>query len=112
MLKTMHFFYLTFSFIFFFPAVDLVGEASTLDDPMSIPESVTPGPYSTERTGLTQLEIARGLSPTGFPGIFLVSFSCIITSLLLRFSFRVTASCSYACPMQYIILHFFYLCIC
>lgn len=46
--------------------VDLVGEPSTLDDPLSIPESVTPGPFA-ER-GLTQLEYARSISPSGFPG--------------------------------------------
>ncbi|XP_066944655.1 microtubule-associated protein futsch isoform X2 [Macrobrachium rosenbergii] len=45
--------------------VDLVGEPSTLDDPLSIPESVTPGPFA-ER-GLTQLEYARSISPSGFP---------------------------------------------
>ncbi|XP_068212281.1 microtubule-associated protein futsch-like [Palaemon carinicauda] len=45
--------------------VDLVGEPSTLDDPLSIPESVTPGPYA-ERSGLTQLELARSLPLSGF----------------------------------------------
>ncbi|XP_064083584.1 uncharacterized protein LOC135199452 isoform X5 [Macrobrachium nipponense] len=46
--------------------VDLVGEPSTLDDPLSIPESVTPGGPLADR-GLSQLEYARSISPSGFP---------------------------------------------
>ncbi|ROT63683.1 putative biotin--protein ligase [Penaeus vannamei] len=46
--------------------VDLVGQPSTFDDPLSIPESVTPGPWTTERATCTQMELARSVSPTNF----------------------------------------------
>ncbi|XP_047490025.1 uncharacterized protein LOC125039795 isoform X2 [Penaeus chinensis] len=46
--------------------VDLVGQPSTFDDPLSIPESVTPGPWTTEKTTCTQMELARSVSPTNY----------------------------------------------
>ncbi|XP_042875757.1 uncharacterized protein LOC122255619 isoform X5 [Penaeus japonicus] len=46
--------------------VDLVGQPSTFDDPLSIPESVTPGPWTTERASCTQMELARSVSPTNY----------------------------------------------
>lgn len=49
--------------------VDLVGQPSTFDDPLSIPESVTPGPWTTERATCTQMELARSVSPTNFNGL-------------------------------------------
>ncbi|KAK4319414.1 hypothetical protein Pmani_009649 [Petrolisthes manimaculis] len=43
--------------------IETVGEPATLEDPLSIPESVTPGPWRSDRAPLTQLELARNASP-------------------------------------------------
>ncbi|KAG0719410.1 hypothetical protein GWK47_050533 [Chionoecetes opilio] len=45
--------------------IEVVGEASSLVDPLSIPECVTPGHWSSGQCALTQMELARSLSPSG-----------------------------------------------
>ncbi|XP_042229500.1 uncharacterized protein LOC121871347 [Homarus americanus] len=48
--------------------IEVIGQPSTLEDPLSIPQCVTPGPWNVDRVSLTQMEIARGVSPIGYPG--------------------------------------------
>ncbi|XP_071518260.1 uncharacterized protein Hcs isoform X3 [Panulirus ornatus] len=48
--------------------IEVVGKPSTMEDPLSIPESVSPGPWNMDRIPLTQMELARSLSPTSYPG--------------------------------------------
>jgi len=49
--------------------INVSGEPSTLDDPLSIPECITPRPFSsaTQKKSLTALELARCLSPHPSP---------------------------------------------
>lgn len=49
--------------------IEVVGEPASLADPLSIPECVTPGPWSASQCALTQMELARSLSPSGAQGM-------------------------------------------
>ncbi|XP_050714903.1 mucin-5AC-like isoform X5 [Eriocheir sinensis] len=48
--------------------IEVVGEPASLADPLSIPECSTPGHWSVGPGALTQLELARSLSPSGAQG--------------------------------------------
>lgn len=61
--------YFTCSYHNLISAIEVVGTPATLEDPLSIPQCVTPDPWNTDRITLTQLEIARSTSPTTCPGI-------------------------------------------
>lgn len=45
--------------------IEVVGKPASLVDPLSIPDCVTPGPWSASQCALTQMEVARSLSPSG-----------------------------------------------
>lgn len=49
--------------------IEVVGEPASLADPLSIPECSTPGHWSVGPGALTQLELARSLSPSGAQGM-------------------------------------------
>lgn len=49
--------------------IEVVGKPASLVDPLSIPDCVTPGPWSAGQCALTQMELARSLSPSGAQGM-------------------------------------------
>ncbi|XP_069191950.1 microtubule-associated protein futsch isoform X5 [Procambarus clarkii] len=48
--------------------IDVMGKPATMEDPLSIPQCVTPGPWNADRMSHTQMEIARSVSPSSYQG--------------------------------------------
>nr|XP_053630972.1 LOW QUALITY PROTEIN: uncharacterized protein LOC128687537 [Cherax quadricarinatus] len=48
--------------------IDVIGKPASMEDPLSIPQCITPGPWNADRMSLTQMEVARSVSPISTQG--------------------------------------------
>lgn len=49
--------------------IDVIGKPASMEDPLSIPQCITPGPWNADRMSLTQMEVARSVSPISTQGL-------------------------------------------